>query len=149
MYRILHQDDSTIGVLDGVPGVPGCFTLEDEARAQKVHGDTRIPAGRYRILLRKEGAMHPKYAAKYKWHKGMLWLQDVPGFDYIYIHIGNTTADTLGCILVGDVARILAANGDGRVEQSAAAYERIAKPITEAIEQGVEVYIDIEEHYAA
>ena len=35
-------------------------------------------------------------------HKGMLWVRDIPGFEYILIHTGNTDEHTSGCLLVGD-----------------------------------------------
>ena len=81
-----------------------CFTLEDEYHAIKVFGETRIPAGRYRIVLRTVGGNHERYLAKYgpEWHKGMLWLQDVPNFKWILVHAGNTDDDTAGCLLVGN-----------------------------------------------
>lgn len=78
------------------------WTLEDPRREHKVYGETRIPAGRYDIKLRTEGGMTQRYAQRFPdMHKGMLWLQEVPMFEWVYIHIGNTAADTEGCILVG------------------------------------------------
>lgn len=80
-----------------------CFTLEDTVRiddpstandeSKKVMGETAIPEGTYRIILN----MSPKFG------KIMPRLLDVPGFDGILIHKGNTIFDTKGCILVGDM----------------------------------------------
>lgn len=84
-----------------------CFGLEDERRSVKVDGETRIPAGLYPVKLRTEGGIHPRYAKNFPdIHKGMLWLQDVPGFEWIYIHIGNKDEHTAGCILVAQDAHI-------------------------------------------
>lgn len=106
-----------------------CYTLEDEHRDVKVAGETRIPAGTYRIKLRGSGgSINPKYAARYPNHKGMLWLQDVPGFTWIYIHTGNTEEHTDGCILVGDTIR----PGDLTIGQSRAAYERLYDKLVDA-----------------
>ena len=38
---------------------------------------------------------------RFEFHKGMLWLQDVEDFKWIYIHTGNNEDHTDGCILVG------------------------------------------------
>ena len=82
-----------------------CHTLEDEERSVKVFGETRIPDGLYRIDLRTVGGFHSRYTNKYpEIHKGMLWIRDVPNFEYILIHIGNTDDDTAGCLLVGSTA---------------------------------------------
>ncbi len=117
-----------------------CFTCEDEHRAEKVRGETRIPEGRYEIRLRTEGGFHPRYLTRYpRMHKGMLWLQDVPGFSWIYIHPGNDEDDTNGCILVGwgrnEMARTLS--------QSRRAYEYVYPIIANAIETGERVWIRV------
>lgn len=107
-----------------VPGlVPHMHTLEDEYRARKVPGETSIPAGIYEIRLRTEGGMHQKYARRFPWHVGMLWLQDVPGFEWIYIHIGNDDDDTDGCILVGET------RGPDWIGESVKAYTRLYQHI--------------------
>lgn len=98
MNRLFDDGDTTLGVMDCL-GFP-CTTLEDENRAIKVAGETRIPAGIYQIKLRTEGGMVRRYRERFG-HQGMLWLQDVPNFEYVYIHIGNDDEDTAGCILVG------------------------------------------------
>ncbi len=78
-----------------------CYGLEDQYQEVKVQNETRIPAGTYNIGLRTEGGMTIKYALRYPFHKGMLHIQDVPGFTCIYIHTGNKDSHTAGCLLVG------------------------------------------------
>src|SRR3989304_4581521 len=104
LHRFSSGNESTLGLLH-IDGKFECFIIEDEYREVKVKGETRIPSGTYKILLRKEGGFHEKYLTKYPAsHKGMLWLQEVPGFQYILIHVGNTDLDSAGCLLVGDSA---------------------------------------------
>lgn len=101
VVRTEQGDDSTLGKLY-VNGEFECFTLEDERREVKVPGETAIPSGEYVIKPRALGGMHPKYAERYgELHVGMAWLQDVPGFRYVYIHTGNREDQTEGCLLVG------------------------------------------------
>ena len=78
-----------------INGVFECFSLEDTYRSQKVKGQTRIPCGNYNLALR----MSPKFTPRFN-HE-MIWLQNVPGFEFILIHPGNKESDTDGCILVG------------------------------------------------
>lgn len=107
-----------------------CFTCEDEFRRTKIRGETRLPEGRYRLSLRTEGGMHARYSLNFgKWHKGMLWIRDVPNFTFAYLHIGNAEDETDGCPLVGEY-RNEAARTVGR---STAAYKRIYPQIAEAI----------------
>ena len=64
-----------------------------------------MPAGTYKIELRKEGGggFHNKYKKKYgSLHKGMLHVTNVPNFEYILIHTGNSDEHTAGCLLLGD-----------------------------------------------
>ena len=82
----------TLGRLS-VDGKHCCYTLEDEVRTgPKVWGETAIPAGVYEIIIN----MSPRFK------KLLPRLLNVPGFDGILIHKGNTAKDTYGCILVGD-----------------------------------------------
>ncbi|MEE9393729.1 MAG: DUF5675 family protein [Planctomycetota bacterium] len=135
LWRYNGGTDATLGFLM-VARVASwqfaCFTCEDEHRAQKVHGETRIPAGRYQIKLRTEGGRHARYKTAFPLsHVGMLWLQDVPGFEWVYIHIGNDDDDTLGCILVGEDRNETLRN----VQRSRTAYSRIYREIAAAVER--------------
>lgn len=145
VLRFSSQSDSTLGVLF-IDGVFKCFTLEDEFRTVKVHSKTRIPAGTYEIKLRKEGGFHERYLKKFgtQFHKGMLWITDVPNFQYVLIHIGNNDDDTAGCLLVGDQSH-QNVDGAGYIGQSTQAYERIYPVISKSIVDGQKVtitYID-------
>jgi len=119
-----------------------CRTLEDEHRAIKVRKETRIPAGKYEIKLRTVGTHAVKYLKKYPaFHKGMFWLQNVPGFQYILIHIGNTDKDTEGCILVN--SDIVTKNGRYVGTGSTLAYVAMYKKIVPYFAKGYKVFIEI------
>ena len=99
--RKYRKEDYTIGILS-VNGVRLCNTLEDAVRSEKVYGKTAIPAGTYRVLM---NTVSPKFQDR-AWAKpygGIVpRLRNVPDFQGVLIHPGNTAADTDGCILVGD-----------------------------------------------
>ena len=52
LKRFSGQSDTTLGLMF-VDGEFECFTLEDEYRAEKVKGETRIPAGTYKVEKRE------------------------------------------------------------------------------------------------
>jgi hypothetical protein len=132
--RFISDDDTTLNRVM-VDGKFVCFGLEDEYRADKVIGETRIPAGTYRVTLRREGGHHQRYQNKFPdIHRGMLHIQDVPNFKWILIHIGNTDEDTAGCLLVGTHANT--EPGDMSVTQSTAAYKRFYPMVVDAAEDG-------------
>lgn len=148
LTRYSSQEESTLGYVMAGSEEMGkafrCYTLEDEHRDVKVPGETRIPAGRYEIKLRTEGGMHQRYATKHTWHRGMLWLQNVPGFEWIYIHPGNTDDHTEGCILVGDGALSnLPRVGRGSISFSQNAYQALAMEIYSLIDAGKRVFVKI------
>ena len=138
LKRVHSTSEASLGVLRVAHEV--VFTVEDTHRTIKVYGDTRIPAGTYDIKLRTQGRFHVQYSGIYgEMHKGMLWLQGVPGFEYIYIHHGNKASETLGCILVNDTADVRSCVGGS----SRPAYRRIYPLIAKAILASERVTITI------
>jgi hypothetical protein len=139
--------NSTANFTDGLLFINGGFmvhTLEDEEREIKVKHETRIPNGKYKVTLRTEGGFHQRYLNQYgsDFHKGMLWVRDVPNFEYILIHKGNTEKHTSGCLLVG-----MGNNADNKdfISHSADAYELIYPIISKAILRGEDVWIHYKE----
>ena len=107
-------------------------------------GEARIPAGRYRVVLRTFGGYHWRYLRKYgaDFHQGMLQIIDVPGFTDILIHKGNDDDDTAGCLLVGDSANNNQVK-DGFIGSSTVAYNRIYAVVRDAILRGDDVFIEV------
>ena len=140
LMRLKDDTESTIGTLY-VNGAFECFTLEDTFNFPKVYGKTRIPDGTYEIKLRNEGGLTKKYAERYPYHQGMLWLQNVDNFEWVYIHVGNTADHTDGCILVGEGC--MATTGDQKVTGSVNAYVKLYKKAINAFERGEDVTIEI------
>ncbi len=135
LRRIATNSNETLGILS-VNGEVFCHTLEDEHRTIKVANETCIPSGTYEIKLRppNEGNVNKKYSEKFgAMHRGMLWLQDVENFTWIYIHMGNTEKHTSGCILVGQQSYI---DDQGRltIQRSEAAYRHLYKSVVDAAE---------------
>ena len=89
--RLEFSDDSTIGELS-VDGQFECYTLEDKVRPVKIMGKTAIPAGRYEVVI--------NFSQRFQ--KPLPLLLKVPNFEGVRIHPGNVSANTEGCILVGD-----------------------------------------------
>ena len=140
LLRFASLTEATIGALY-VDDVFCCFSLEDQAQKVKVAAETRIPAGLYTLALRTAGLMHEKYAAKFTEHRGMIQLLDVPGFEAILIHIGNTDKDSAGCILVGDQASV-----SGELGLSTQCYRRLYGQCSNAILAGEPVEILVEDY---
>ena len=151
VLRFSSQEDSTSGLLflESKKGLEFlCYTLEDEYRENKISRETRVPAGIYKIELRTEGGFHARYTKKYgRMHKGMLHVTNVPNFEYILIHTGNTDEHTAGCLLVGDSQENNIIVKDGFIGKSTNAYKRIYPDIAKAIKKGEDViieYIDLD-----
>lgn len=105
LKRIALRETYTIGRLH-VDSHYFCDTIEDRVRdidaKGKVYGKTAIPYGTYEVTL---GVQSPKFSQRpsYDWCKGYLpRLLNVPHFEGILIHSGNTAEDCNGCILVGE-----------------------------------------------
>lgn len=143
LQRYSDDKNSTLGMMF-VDNKFYCYTLEDEYREVKVKGETRIPAGRYELILNKVlTPLTQKYRKKYKFFKYHIQLKDVPLFNNIYIHVGNYDENTDGCILVGDSAN----NNQfekGMISHSFRAFERFYTLVYPTLEQGnKKVFINI------
>lgn len=145
VVRYNHDKKTTQGILL-VNTSFECFTLEDEHRCEKVHGKTRIPSGYYKVKMRKElTPLTQKYREKYDWFTYHIQLMDVPGFEWVYIHIGNRHIDTEGCLLVGDTPQADPDDEESYVWHSERAFIRLYKIISGALNAGEEVTIQIRE----
>ena len=134
--------DATNGLLF-IDGLFECYTLEDQYQAVKVMHETCIPEVTYSIKLWTVGGFDKRYKAKYpELHRGMLWIQDVPGFEYILIHQGNTDEHTSGCLIVGDSQQDLDVNFNGMVGSSANAYKKLYPKVSAQLLAGNEVTIE-------
>lgn len=118
-----------------------CFVLEDEGRTLKVKGETRIPVGTFIVSLRTEGGFHQRYLKRFgpAFHHGMLWVKDVPGFEWILFHLGNTDEDTAGCLLVGQTW-----TGAGTISGSERAYRHFYPIAAAALLRGEEVRLTVQ-----
>jgi hypothetical protein len=127
--RFTSDQDSTLSTIS-IDGVFECFGLEDEHRIDKLPSETRIPRGFYTVGLRNVGGFHANYSGKFTdIHEGMLQVMDVPGFDFILIHVGNTDDDTAGCLLTGCNANT---SQNLSVGSSVKAYKRFYSRVIEA-----------------
>jgi len=141
VVRYSDDGDSTAGLLF-INGKFECYTLEDEHREVKVMGETCIPEGTYKLGLRTVGGFNKRYTSKFPdIHKGMLQVMDVPGFEYILIHLGNTDEHTAGCLLVGSSANNNQYE-DGFISASKTAYKRFYSRVAAALEAGTLVEIE-------
>ena len=102
LERKYLKEKYTIGNLY-INGVFFSNTLEDTVRdlnkdgifncgELKISGHTAIPYGEYEIKI--------TYSPKFK--RELPLLLDVPHFDGIRIHRGNTEKDSSGCVLLGE-----------------------------------------------
>ncbi len=142
MELIVDREVRTRNTTSGILYVDGkfeCFTLEDVDRGlkstmpkadiakAKVYGETAIPEGRYQVTITHS----PKF------RKPMPLLNGIPCYEAVRIHPGNTKADTLGCILVGQK------RGIDYIGNSRHAFDILFQKISKAINSGEKVFITI------
>lgn len=128
--RLWKKKDYTVGRLY-VDGEFFCNTLEDVVRdlprEKKVYGKTAIPAGTYKVIFN----WSPKFG------RNLPRLLNVPYFEGILIHSGNTAADSAGCLLVGKNSAV------GRLTESRYTSDKLNTLIDAAQRRGEEITIEI------
>lgn len=111
--KLLLKDNKGIYQLDG-------YSVEDEIRVAKVKGETAIPYGIYELGYRQS----PKFSTSFLYSESLnkliepkeirfysksndfephdlIWIKNVPNFEYVLLHWGNIDDDTEGCLIVG------------------------------------------------
>jgi hypothetical protein len=127
LKRIKFSPKSTVGELY-IDDKMFCYTLEDVVRdGPKVSGKTAIPYGKYKVII--------DYSNRFK--KDMPHLLNVPGFEGIRIHSGNTSEHTEGCLLLGK-----GIINDDFISESKAACAEFFPKLQAGLKEG-EVWIDI------
>jgi len=111
-----------------INGLFECFTLEDIERDVKIKGRTAIAKGTYEIVV----TMSARFA------KRLPLLLNVPNFEGVRIHSGNTSEDTEGCILVGQT------KSADFIGNSRAAMSVLLPKIEKALKNKEKVFITIE-----
>lgn len=128
--RLWPKTTYTVGRLY-VDGQFFCNTLEDTvrdlSREKKVPGKTAIPYGEYKVIFN----WSPKFG------RNLPRLLNVPAFEGILIHPGNTADDSAGCILVGRNTAV------GRLTESRYISDRLNVLIEDAQRKGESTTIEI------
>ncbi len=129
----------TIGALY-IDGKYFCDTLEDrvvdvdksgafDGEEKKIAGKSAIPYGEYKVVVNRS----PKFGRE------LPRLLNVPHFEGILIHRGNSAADTSGCILVGENSL------KGKLSNSSIYEEILVVECKGVLKRGETITIKIEE----
>ncbi len=126
--------NSTISEL-AVDGKFECFVIEDNYPTPwvKTPGKTAIPTGRYQVIVNRS----ERFSALAGHEVLMPLVCNVPEYQGIRIHPGNTAADTEGCLLPGRQRTV------DKVLESRLAYDALFTKIKAAIAAGEKVHIEI------
>ena len=132
LKRTTFNPDCTLGTLS-IDGVFEAFTLEDTYRqldngtVDKWKGRTAIPNGRYAVTIDDS----------VRFGRPMPHVLNVPQFDGIRIHSGNTAEDTEGCILIGRT------KGTEAIGESRAAFDAFFPKLQAALAAGDSVHLTV------
>lgn len=94
---------------------------------KKVYGESAIPYGKYKVV----------YNYSPKFGRNLPRLLNVPHFEGILIHPGNTAKDSFGCILVGKNT------SKGMLSESRYTSDKLNEIIDAAQKRGEEITIEI------
>ena len=150
LKRIAKRNGYTIGHLyvngiyfsdtleDSDRGLVGSMPL-DELKRKKLAHITAIPIGRYQISMNVISPRLSKSKFYKQFGEGRVpRLLNVPAFEGILIHCGNTAKDTDGCILVGKNSKV------GMVLDSKNTYSNLYPLLEVAFRRSEKIFITVE-----
>ncbi len=145
--RIHKNQTYSIAYLYNAEDTFNSFVIEDPPRKIKIPKITGIPAGRFKLIIRKEDLpltlRHREAYAKAGWtdFKYHIEVSGIPGFQFVYVHAGNDSEDTEGCVTPG-YAFDLSKPKDNQSLSIAATHDfyKIVYPLLEA---GKEVWLNV------
>jgi len=149
--RIAKRASYTIGRMY-INGIYFCDTCEDtdrgltqymslaEIKRKKIYSRTAIPTGTYNVTM---NIVSPRFSKRDFYKKNcdggrVPRLLNVPGFDGVLIHVGNSAADSNGCLLVGKNSQV------GKVLNSTNTFLALYKKLKEASLKGEKITITIQ-----
>lgn len=149
--RIAKRASYTIGRMY-INGVYFCDTCEDtdrgltqymslaEIKRKKIYSRTAIPTGTYNVTM---NVVSPRFSKRDFYKKNcdggrVPRLLNVPGFDGVLIHVGNSAADSNGCLCVGKNSQV------GKVLNSTNTFLALYKKLKEASLKGEKITITIQ-----
>jgi hypothetical protein len=149
--RIAKRASYTIGRMY-INGIYFCDTCEDtdrgltqymslaEIKRKKIYSRTAIPTGTYNVTM---NIVSPRFSKRDFYKKNcdggrIPRLLNVPGFDGVLIHVGNSAADSNGCLLVGKNSQV------GKVLNSTNTFLALYKKLKEASLKGEKITITIQ-----
>lgn len=127
-----------------------CDTIEDTDRSltnkmtsaqvlkKKVKDKTAIPTGTYQLTLKIQSPKYSKKAYFKKYCNAMMpRILNIPGFEGVLIHTGNTQLDSAGCLIVGYNKVV------GKVVDSVKAFEKLYPILKTASDKNETIKITI------
>jgi len=105
--------------------------MEDKIREEKINGITAIPRGTYDVIITMSN----------RFKRLLPLLLNVPNYEGIRIHPGNTSEDTKGCLLPG--LSLGTVNEKRAVTNSRQAFEMLFKKIQTSLNKGEKVTIKL------
>ena len=123
LTRLHKTNKSVVGELS-IDGKFECYTLEDVERNVKIKGKTAIPKGTYKVGISMSN----------RFKRELPILYNVPNFEGVRIHAGNTASNTEGCILVGQTRSLDFIGGSRKAFDKLFEKMKLEKDITLTIE---------------
>lgn len=141
ILRYLDDGETTLGLIF-LRNKFFAYTLEDAHQDVKIQKKTRIPSGIYPLdFYKTESDLTKKYRKTYgDWFDFHLEIKNIPNFQNVYIHVGNTHENTDGCILIADG---VSAGTSKSLQYSRNAFERFYKTVSALLKSNEPVTIQI------